>query len=407
MLLIKLAWRNLFRNKRRTFIAGTAIGLGLAALIFIDALMIGMVDNYIHNATASFMGEAQILREGFRETSEVELTITDFVGTIARLEEEPIVERFAPRTSTFGTITSAANMSAVNIFGIDPDRERHISIVDEAVFEGDYFDGENARDILIGEKLADVLEAGLGDRLVLTVTQVGSGDIAQELFRISGIFDMGDRTMNGNVAFVRIDKARELLNIGETAHMIAIKFTDPKLSNDPTLMFWEKFSAGENEAVSWREIFPQLVSMFELTDLSRFVMSFILMGVVVFVILNTLFMSLYERMFEFGVLKAVGTRPFAVAKLVMFEALALSIISIAIGCVIGFAITMFVAWVGIDYSGIEAIGITVREKIYPVLTVRQFVVYSIGVLIFTVVIGIYPAVHAARLVPAKAMRKSI
>jgi ABC-type lipoprotein release transport system permease subunit len=211
MLLIKLAWRNLFRNKRRTFIAGTAIGLGLAALIFIDALMIGMVDNYIHNATASFMGEAQILREGFRETSEVELTITDFVGTIARLEEEPIVERFAPRTSTFGTITSAANMSAVNIFGIDPDRERHLSIVDEAVFEGDYFDGENARDILIGEKLADVLEAGLGDRLVLTVAQVGSGDIAQELFRISGIFDMGDRTMNGNVAFVRIDKAREHL----------------------------------------------------------------------------------------------------------------------------------------------------------------------------------------------------
>jgi ABC-type lipoprotein release transport system permease subunit len=189
--------------------------------------------------------------------------------------------------------------------------------------------------------------------------------------------------------------------------MIAIKFTDPKLSNDTTLMFWEKFSAGENEAVSWREIFPQLVSMFELTDLSRFVMSFILMGVVVFVILNTLFMSLYERMFEFGVLKAVGTRPFAVARLVMFEAAAPSIISIAIGCTIGFAITRFVAWVGIDYSGIEAIGITVREKIYPVLTVRQFVIYSIGVLIFTVVIGIYPAVHAARLVPAKAMRKSI
>ena len=407
MIYVKLAWRNLFRNKRRTIISGTAIGMGLVALIFTDAVLIGMSNNYVHNATSSFMGEAQILRKGFRETMDVDASIVDFTKVISDLEKEPIVDRFAPRTSAFGTITSATNMSGVNIFGVDPEREKYLSVLKRSVSKGEYFSGDNPRDILIGDKLADVLDVGLGDRIVLTVAQSGSGEIAQELFRVSGIFDFGERSMNAGAVFIRLDKSREMLNIGESAHMIAIKFTDPKMSEDASLPFWSNYSKNGNEAVSWEKIFPQLVSMFSMLSVLKLVLSFMLMGVVVFVILNTLFMALYERIFEFGVLKAIGTRPWAIAKLLMFEAGALAIISIAIGALLGLGITALVGKIGIDYSGIEFGGITMREKIYPVLTLWQFIAYPIGVFLFTVIVGTYPALHAARLEPAEALRKSM
>ena len=407
MIYIKLAWRNLFRNKRRTFIAGTAIGLGLAALIFTDAMIIGMLDNYIHNATSSFMGEAQILNENFREIQEVEFTINEFERVIDGLKNDPSVDKFAPRISAFGTISSASSMSGIGLFGVDPENEKYLSIIDEAVFEGEYFEGDNPRDILIGKKLAEILSVGLGDRVIITNSRAGSGDIVQDLFRVSGIFELGERAMDGGAAFIRLDKAREIFGLGRTAHIIAIKFTDPKFSQNKDLPFWSKFSTDGNEAISWKEIFPQLVSVFQMSDLSRGIMSFILMGVVVFVILNTLFMSLYERMFEFGVIKALGTRPFAILRLMIFEAAALSIISIVIGAIIGILLTKTVAAIGIDYSGMEMMGLTIRDKIRPVLTLQQFIIYPIGVFLFTIIVGIFPAVSAARMNPANAMRKSV
>ncbi|RKZ31911.1 hypothetical protein DRQ36_00295 [bacterium] len=406
MLFIKLAWRNLFRNKRRTIIAGLAIGLGLAALIFVDAIYFGEEIVMVKIATSTFVGEAQINRANFRQTQETELTIANFDEVMFELESEAIVEKFTPRTSAFGTITSPANMSGVNVFGIAPETERDMSYLDEAIVDGEYFTGDNPQNILIGKKLAEILDVEIGDRTVLTVSQAGTGVIVQELFRVSGIFDFGDRSMNRGVAFIRIGKAREMLGIGNTAHTIAIAFTDPSLSENKTLPFWEKFSRYGNEAVSWTEIFPLIASIDALMIIGKLFIAFILMGVVVFVILNTLFMSLFERMFEFGVLRAVGTRPFVVAKLLLFEAGALSLVSIVIGSIIGFIVTWLISQIGIDFTGVEFAGIALREKIYPTLTISQFIIYPVAVFIFTIIVGIYPAVHAARIAPAKAMRRS-
>jgi len=406
MLYIKLAWRNLFRNKRRTLIAGLAIGLGLAALIFIDGIYVGEEISMVRIATATFVGEAQLARKNYHETQEVELTIVKFDEVIGELEAEPIVDKFTPRTSAFGTITSAGNMSGVNIFGVAPETEKGMSILNDIIIAGEYFADDNVQNILIGRKLAEILEVEPGDRVVLALAQTGTGDIVQELFRISGVFDFRDRAMNTGTVFIRIEKAQEMLGIGNTAHTIAIAFTDPMSSQDTTLAFWQKFSQHSNEAVSWTELFPLIASMDELMLIGKLFIAFILMGVVVFVILNTLFMSLFERMFEFGVLRAVGTRPFAVAKLLLLEAGALSMISIVMGSIIGLAITLLISRIGIDFTGTEFAGITLYEKIYPTLSIWQFIIYPIGVFIFTIIVGIYPAIHAARISPAKAMRRS-
>ena len=406
LILIKLAWRNIFRNKRRTLIASIAIGIGLAALIFVDALMIGMAENMVRTATASFLGDAQIHQEGFRDVQEVSLTIQALGEVTTGLAQEEIVEHFTQRTLASGMVTSPANVSAVILVGVHPPTEKFLSQIDDAITEGVYFEGESSRDIVIGAKLAELLEIGLGDRVVVTVAQAESGDLSQEMFRISGIYQFAGEDMNSGMAFVRIEKAREMLAIGNAAHEIAIKFTALAYAQDPTLPFWETYSEHGNEVLSWTELMSQLTAILEMTQYSKYIIGGIVFILVVFGIINTLFMSLYERMFEFGVLRAVGTRPFGMARVILFEAGALAIISIGLGAILGFVLTVVLAYVGIDFTGIEMTGVTMQEVIRPIMTVQQFVVYPVWLFIFTIIAGLYPARYAAKMSPAAAMRRS-
>ncbi len=405
-ILIKLAWKNILRNKRRTIIAATAMGIGLAALIFVDALWLGMEQNMVKTATASFLGEGQIHREGFRDEQAVELTIHHLDAVIARLRRESIVARFTPRAISSGMITSPAIVAAITLVGIAPSTERHLSQIDEAVIEGAYFDGANPRDIVIGGELAERLEVGLNDRVVVTVAQAESGDLSQEMFRVSGIYRFADEAMNSGMAFIRLGKARQMLALGNRAHEIALKFTDSASARDQTLGFWQTYSQAGNEAISWTEILPELQAVFEMSKFSKYIMGVVLFGVVVFGIVNTLFMSLYERMFEFGVLRAIGTRAFGLARLILFEAGALAVLSIIFGSLLAFLVTLIFATIGIDYTGIEMTGITIQDLIYPVIHIRPFIFYPIWIFIFTLITGLYPARYAAKMSAATAMRKS-
>ena len=406
LILTKLAWKNILRNKRRTIIASTAMGIGLAALIFVDAFWMGMEENMIKTATASFLGDAQIHREGFRDEGEVSLTIQALDELTADLAEEAIVERFTQRTLASGMITSPASVSAINLVGVYPPTERFLSKVDDAITEGVYFEGDSSRDMVIGTKLAEVLEIGLGHRVVVTVAQAESGELAQEMFRISGIYHFADEEMNKGMVFIRIDKAQQMLAIGDGVHEIALKFTSVTHAQDSELPFWSAYSRHGNEALSWTEILPQLEAILKMSQTSKYIMGIVLFGVVVFGIVNTLFMSLYERMFEFGVLRAVGTRPLRMAQVVLFEAGALAIVSIGLGAVLGYLVTVIFVHRGIDYTGIEMMGVTMQEFLHPVMAVRQYILYPIWVFVFTIIAGLYPARYVAKMTPVDAMRRS-
>jgi len=404
---MKIAWRNLFRNKRRSFIAGTAIGIGLASLIFVDALIIGMKNNMIRSATASFMGDAQIHAEGFRQTQEVDKTIHRYEQIKTQLGEEEIIQHWAPRVTNLAMINSAADVSSINLVGVEPDHEKYLSQIDESLIKGDFFKEENKRDILIGVELAETLDVELGDRVVVTAAQAGTGDLSQEMFWISGIYHMHIKAMDSGMAFIKISIAQELFGLGDKIHEIAVRFPDPGYGRNEDLNFWDKYSQYGNEAEGWTEIIPQMKAALDLSDFSTYLVALILFGVVALGIINTLFMSLHERMFEFGVLRAVGTRPMGLFRLIAFEAGSLALLSIAIGLFLGFVLTYITSKVGIDYTGIEFAGVTFRDLIYPVIKTSQFIEYPIWVFVFTIIAGIYPAVHAARMNPAKAMRRSL
>lgn len=405
-ILIKLAWKNLLRHKRRSFIAATAMGIGLAALIFVDALWLGMEQNMVKTATASFLGDGQIHREGFSDEQAVELTINQLDAVVANLRREGIVEDFTLRTFAFGMITSPATVAAVNLVGVEPSTERYLSQIDDAIIEGAYFEGSNPRDIVIGEELVERLEVGLNDRIVVTMAQAGSGDLSQEMFRVSGIYRFADEGMNSGMAFIRLGKAQQMLALGAGAHEIALKFIDSTSAEDRNLLFWKTYSQGGNKARSWTEVLPEVQAMFEMSKFSKYFMGMVLFGVVVFGIVNTLFMSLYERMFEFGVLRAIGTRPFGMGRLILFEAGALAVLGIILGTIFGFCVTLIFSTIGIDYTGIEMMGITMQELLYPDMRIQPFILYSIWIFVFTIIAGLYPARYAAKMSVATAMRKS-
>lgn len=406
LILVKLAWKNIFRNKRRTIIASIAIGIGLAALIFLDALMIGMSDILAKTATDSFLGDAQIHLKNYRDTQDVSMTIQEVDEITSMLAKEVIVHNFARRTFSTGMIMSSANTSAINLVGVNPPKEIHLSQIDDRIIEGEFFKEINPHDIVIGSKLAETLEVGLGDKVVVTVAQVGSGDFFEEWFRISGIYYFADEGMNSGMALIRLPKAQEMLALKNNVHEIAIKFTSPTYGQNPDKAFWDRYSEYGNEVLSWTEILPELQAMFTMFEYSKYIVGALLFVVVVFGIINTLFMSLYERMFEFGVLRAVGTRPFGMARLILFEAGSLAIISIILGGILGFVLTTIFNSVGINYTGIEMMGVTLQEFIYPVLTLEQYIFFPISLFIFTIIAGLYPAWYVAKMSPVEAMRRS-
>ncbi|MCK5808551.1 ABC transporter permease [bacterium] len=407
MIFLRLAWRNLFRNKRRTILASLAIGLGLSAVIFTDALMGGITNNFISTATGSWMGEGQVHSVGFRNTQEIENIIKNREKAEKILHNDPHIKSSAPRVISTGMITSPTEVQSVLLAAVDPQQERTVSRIANAVKEGEFLSSAEGREILIGVKLATVLEVEIGDKVVLTAAQAFNGELAQEMFRIKGIFDMGSRDMNGSFALIPLKTAQKMLNLKDGIHEIAFQFKDIKQSTDTTLPLWKELKATGNEPLNWGELMTELSTMLEMTDFALGLSSLILFIIVSAGIVNTLFMSLYERMFEFGVLKAIGTRPFQLGKLIVLEAASLGAISSLFGMLIAAGILLLTSYTGIDYRGTEFVSVAITDLLYPVVQIHQFIIYPLGMIFFIMVVGIYPAWYAARITPATAMRKKL
>lgn len=304
-------------------------------------------------------------------------------------------------------ITSPSNSCSVLLYGIAPGSEKNISKIPLAVIKGDFLTEDDQQKVLIGADLAETLSVEVGSLLVVTVAQYKTGDLSQAMFRVGGIYSFNIREMDGSMAFINLKKAQEMLNLGDKLHEIAVDFTDLHLADDKSLAFWTKFGKNGNQAKGWREIMPELDAALQITSFGIFIIGIILFAVVSLGIMNTLFMSLYERMFEFGVLRAVGTRPTKMALMILFEAGVLAVISIVIGIIIGLLVSFYFSGHGIDYSGIEFAGVTFQDPLSPVMKIYQYYVYPALLFVFTLIVGLYPAIYAARLNPVEAMRRSL
>lgn len=405
-LFFKQATRNILRNKKRSFLTALLIAMSLMALAFTDGIMIGMSRNMIESATRLFSGDAQIHHPSFRQTNDPEFRFEQ--GDIVdRLTREPEIKAATARTLSPAMVSSSASVASVQAIGINPATEKTVSKIESSVISGHYLTGESETEIMLGYLLAEKLEVDLNDRIVLSVPRLDQSDISQELFRVSGIFRFNARMMDEGMIFIPLARSQHLMGTNDDIQEIAFNFVDPQQAQNHQLALWQKYTNDGMLAQGWDKLMPALSTMLGMLDYSLIIVGLILYVIVALGVINSTFMSIYERTWEFGVIKAIGTTPMQIFQLIMFEGLILAVISALAGLILGLAINYLVAIYGIDYSQMEFSGVTIVEPVRAVIRPMQYTQLPVLVVVLTLIACIYPAIYAARLVPNKALRKSM
>ena len=404
-IVVRLANRSIFRNIRRTLLTVLLISCSLVAILFTDAFVRGMVSTMVKISTQTFLGEAQVHQQGFRATNDIDLYIEDTHTLFSKIAETEAIQAYAPRVISGAMTSSSDNVSAAIIYGVDSDKEAQVSKLKQAMVDGQYLSGKES-EILLGQRLAELLEVSLGDRLVVTVSQAHGGDLSQALFRVSGIFSFNERNMDNGMAFINLSQAQELLNINGV-HEIALRLQNLNQADDKTLLFWQALNNEKLETLAWQDLVPQLSSMLAMTEYSTLIVSTILYVLVCLGLINTMFMSIFERQTEFGILLAIGTRPKQLFIQILLEGFFIGLLSIVLGLRLAFIVCFWGSITGIDYTDLEMTGLTLNEPIYLILDTMSFIKMAFATLLVTILACIYPAVHAAKLQPSFAMRKTL
>jgi ABC-type lipoprotein release transport system permease subunit len=382
------------------------ISSSLVVLILVDGLMLGMTKVMVGGITQTLEGEAQVVRKGFRNNFEVEYTIENPTNVISQIEESDVVEGFGPRVIIGGMIASSYNTSGALVYGVDAIKELKVSRISEAIIEGEYLSGK-PREILIGKPAADLLEVELGDRLIITAATVDTNEITQELFRLSGIFEFGPEEMDKSLVFINLDKAQDVLGMEGNLHQIALRFIDPEDAKKADLKLFNQLNDEENEALGWLDLQPSIGAMIEMSGYSTAIVGTILFLLTSLGVINSMFMSIYERIYEFGVAKAIGTTPWQIIQLVLFEALLLALISCAVGLTIGYSLGDYFSTNGIPMGKMEVSGVLLDGNLYTTLALYQFVNFPVYVTLLTLAAAIYPATFASRIVPTEALQRAL
>lgn len=406
MLSLKLAWRNLFRNIRRTILTCLLIASSLTVLILVDGLVLGMMDVMVGGITKTLEGEAQVNHKSFRTNLEAEYFIDDPDAVLATIDAYPGISGYAPRVIVGGMIASTHNTAGGLIYGVDADQELKVSRIKEALVDGDYLTGSE-REILMGKPMAELLEIELGDRVVVTAAAIDTNEITQELFRLSGVLEFGPEEMDKTFVFINLDKAQSLLGMSGKVHQIAMQFDDPELSKDPDLPLLKALTNNDIEALGWLELQPAIGAMIEMSSFSTMIVGLVLFLLTSLGVINSMFMSIYERIYEFGVSKAIGTTPLQIIQLVMVEALLLALISCTLGIVLAYLAGSYFGVHGIPMGKMEVSGIVVDGNMYTRLALYQFINFPIYVTLLTLAAALYPASFASRIVPTQALQRAL
>ena len=404
-IITRLAIRSIFRNTRRTLLTVLLISCSLCAILFTDAFVRGMVETMVKISTQTFLGEGQIHQRGFRDNNDVDLYIKSSPKLYQTLDNIDELHAYSPRVIAGAMASSSENMSSAIIYGVNALKESQVSKLKHAMVKGHYLSGKEG-EILLGDQLADLLSIELEDRIVVTVSQANGGELSQALFRVSGLFSFNERVMDSSMAFINLEQGQSLLNI-KGVHEIALRLQSLDQATDQKLSLWQTLNTKELETLNWKELVPQLSSMLSMTKYSTLIVSVIMYILVALGLINTMFMSIFERQTEFGILLAIGTRPKQLFWQILTEGFLIGLLSAILGLLLAFIFGYWGSVVGIDYSEIEMTGLTLNEPIYLILDTFAFIEMALATLVITVLACIYPAIHAANLQPSFAIRKTL
>ncbi|MGB5427708.1 MAG: FtsX-like permease family protein [Gammaproteobacteria bacterium] len=404
-MLVTVAWRNLWRNHRRTLIMLTAIAIGLWGMIWMTALMRGMVDQMIDSSISTLSGHIQIHAKGFLDDPSIERSMPparDNPALLALLDS-PRVTHWSERIRVPAVIRSERDVFGVTLVGINPQQENGLSFIADSVTEGEYLADTHDSHVLIGRKLLERLETKPGRRIVL-MSQDPDNNIAERGFRIGGIFDTDLQATETSYVFTGIETARALLKMGNGVSEISL--LGPDYRNLDALATDVRAAAGEADTKTWLELDTYMASMLDVMDGVIFVWFGIIFLALSFGLVNTLLMAVFERTREIGLLQALGMPPGNILIMVLVESVIMLLIGLAAGNLLSW-LTILPIQDGIDISavaaGLEWAGMS--STLLPAVKSSDVLLANAIVLLLGIAASLFPAWHASRKVPVEAITR--
>lgn len=399
---LRIAWRNLLRNRRRTLVTLSAVALTSAFLIWSLALMEGFRLQMLRSATRLVTGDAQVHAEGYRKDRSFYTALPDPDAVLAAAARAGVLA--APRSFGFGLVSSGNKSAGASYWGVDPQAERAAFELCDEVMRGRYLEDNALPEVVIGRKLAKSLHADVGSELV-AVVQAADGSLGNELLTVVGVLKgVGEEIDRGAVMMTRA-RFDELFAAGGRVHQIALNGQGrPAEEVVAALTGLPKGSVVE----TWRELMPTLSDMENLTSASIWLFAVVFFLAAGLGVLNTMLMATHDRVREFGVLKALGATPWRIVRDVATEGFLLALVASSAGALVGCAAALHSQLVGIDltlFGGGEFSfsGIAFNSLWRAELRAQDVVSAVVTMWVICVVASLYPALKVARLDPARAM----
>jgi ABC-type lipoprotein release transport system permease subunit len=408
VLLPRLALRNLARNRRRTSITALAIASGVALLIFASGFGDGMHGQMIDAGIQASAGHVVVQGEGWQRKREIEIVVPRSLEVRARLREALPDAVIVPRVFFSGLLTSPQGSVGVGLVGVDPAQEARVNDIDDKLVEGAYLD-DRPDGVVLGKTLAKALRVGVGDKVVLMTQR--DGEIESRLFRVRGVFSVGIDEIDGFFAHVPLPAAQRLLGLGDDVTQLAAHIDSHRDTARVTRAARAALADHEGLAVlPWHDALPELAEWIVYDDAGLYVLLLVIALIVAMGITNTVLMSVFERIPEFGVMMALGTRPSQLARLVLAEACLLGAGAVLLGAALGVGLNELLAINGVDFTELaggqtmEAGGVPLDLHMYPDLSwvkVGLFVALSFAM---TVLAAAWPAWKTAKLRPIECLQ---
>lgn len=402
-LLFSLAWRNLWRNPRRTGLVLVSVGVGVWSMLTCTALLQAWNASSLNAALKDMTGQGQIHARRYLDDPGVALRMSPPSGALLELLNGSAVSQWAFRVRVPAAIQSEYETWPVSMTGIDPVRERGLSFIATAVTEGRALAAMDSPGILLGRKLAKRLHTGIGKRVVV-MSQDSSGALAERGFRVVGLFSAAPQAEDRYV-FVGITQAQEMLGMGRDISEVAFDLHDSE--GLPTFVERLRAAAPDLDIQSWETLRPLTRAITRIMDGFIQVWIVIMFVLMAFGIVNTLMMSLHERVRELALLQALGLRPGLIFGQVTLESALIVVLGVAAGAALAIAsILAFPNGLDLGFLARGAQWFGAGRVLYLRLTALQFVGIGLLVWILGIVAGLWPTWRIVRRVPIEAISRS-
>lgn len=407
-LVFTVAWRNLWRHRRRTLITATAMAVGVALSMASICFQDGMFALMFEVMVEQQLGHVQVHHPDYPGKRAMQDTLLGAEALVATVEQQPGVAAVAPRATGFALVGTEERSTGVLLVGVDPAREVAVNPAAGRVRAGRPLGPTAAGELVVGEKLAEELGVGPGDELV-AVTQSADGSLGNALFTVVGTTRTGSAQMDRSGAWVHLGDLQSLLVLPDQVHSLTIVTADADSIGPWVADLRERLGSDDLEVLPWWEASPPAAQLVGMQDFSAAIVLTIVFGAAGFGVMNTMLMSVFERTRELGLLKALGLRPARMVVMVLVESVMLAGVAAVIGLTLGGLLDWWLVTRGLDFSAQLEDGFSVAGIVIdPVVKgrVRPSAVAQIvsALLVVSVAASLWPGVRAARLEPVQSLR---